>query len=149
MRPDMGLDAEVFTDPEKAADRLRWGGRVDYQPGDGTRYDLMLVERVNYTPRHRFLLFANPSFGGATLSLDRDIDAIAYALSLAPVGSWEAIRPLLVALGVCQDGEPVYAKGRDSRREADLRAHNYDGEPLNAKDARLGRQVRRLVEEET
>lgn len=141
-----GWTGSPVASPGQAAELLQSRGEAWYEPGDGTRYDLVLVERARYRPPQRYLLFKN--FKGATLDLNRgEITAIDYVLSLAPVGGWAAIRPVLYALGIEVNGGMTY-DSYEARREADLRAHGYDGEPFNSRDARLGRKVRRLLEED-
>lgn len=133
----------IWTTPERAAAALRAGRQIDYQPGDGTRYDCLLVGREH--DHRRWLLIEN--LGGAILPLNRAYTATSYAVcKTAPVGCWAGLRPLLAALGHAM-GDPVYNRV-DAHFEADARAHGYDGEELDAKDARLGRLVRRAIEAE-
>ena len=141
----MLMDERLVSDPSAAALRLEAGDRVDYQPGDGSRYDVILLSRSGGSEWGRVLVFTNSTFKGATLNLDHEIDCIEYCLSFAPSGGWKVIRPLLAALGAAKGSMEV--EHYDGNQEHDARL-SYDGEPLNRKDARLGRKLRRMMEDD-
>lgn len=133
--PDYPPIDRIVASPVDSARWLAQGYRIDYQPGDGTRYECEIVGP--------YLIIRNLAM--AVLDLSKQWDALRYTTDKnVPVGSWRALRPLLAALGNAT-GEPVMTD-QDQRQEANLRARKYDGEPLNHKDAALGRLVRRAIE---
>lgn len=136
----------IIVNPVEAANILNQGCVVDYQPGDGTRYECQIVKSFGHNHIERWLILRN--FEGVSISLNTQWDAIGFAISKTiPAGTWYALRPLLKALGVAKGEDTL--NPYDRTREADLRAHGYDGQPLHHGDAALGRQVRRLIESES
>lgn len=143
--------ARPITAPEAAA----WGAitgrkQVEYQPGDGARYDLVFAVHphdegrvADPRPRGMFVLLNHHC---ATVPvLDRGaVTCERYCRwQHAPVGSWRAMRPLLAYYGVATG--PLHIDNHDAVREAEVRANGADGAPLYSDDAILGRAVRRLV----
>jgi hypothetical protein len=130
-----------------AATALREGMVVDWQPGDGTRYECVsfAIKGVRF--------FAVLNLGGWTCKVGgppRGIDTW-IALGL-PRGSWRGLRPLLHAMGWAQGGRPL--NDHDAVEEFEARAdtpakrsrpHEHDE---YRHDAAMGRMVRSLLEAE-
>lgn len=137
----------IVKDPMQAAQMLREGRIVDYEPGDGTRYDLRLMQVASF---EYVLLMLN---FGCFVKQPRDDDPIGAnrwtTSSAYPSGVWMGMRPLLAALGWAKG--PTSILQTDQSEESLLRTRQYgDNERVSpeqqAKDAAFGRKVRRLYE---
>jgi hypothetical protein len=156
------MEYEVIKEPARVAIELERGAIVDYQPGDGTRYECVLAYRIvqkpipNATggataalsPKQRWLIVRNL---GIALDLSKQITLINFCIDVKVNGCWAALRPVLFVLGATV-GYPSARVGHlhdydptDARFEAEMRTR-HDGEPFDIKDAKLGRTVRRAVE---
>lgn len=133
-------------DAAEAAERLKEGTVVDWQPGDGTRYECALF--IDAARSRQFLLLLN--FG---YMLAKDNNGPHSHLGMwahkIPWGFWAGMRPLLAALGWAA-GEPVYDH-RDALKEGDERknSHKRGPDPFRSeqrRDAELGQFVRGQLE---
>lgn len=135
-----------IANPEATAFYLRKGRRLDYEPGDGTRYEVELVGATLGSGNIDTYLIVRNLGNVAFRIIEREIDCLHYcSMSTSPVGSWSALRPLFAALHAAPGETSLDI--RDRTREAEMRTHlTNDGKPLDGRDARIGRQIRRLVE---
>lgn len=134
---------------QAAGQALNRGEVVDWQPGDGSRYECQIVrgfEDLNPIAQEEFLLIHNIGGPHVVPLTGRNWSVHQWArLKCLPAGCWAGLRPLLAAM-VRAEGKMAY-QPLDARREAEERLRNYgDGEPLNHADAELGRVVRRVIE---
>lgn len=126
------------------------GGIVDWQPGDGTRYECAL-----FIKGHEWLGIAN--FNSLISDPPRDMKplsnlaAIDFFASMIPRGSWSGLRPLFAALDWIagpttfdrRDAEWEWnaRKGRGQMSEVGFDPQGKE----RAKDQELGRMVRSAV----
>src|SRR5262245_16794888 len=110
----MMREARLCVDPTAAALTLRGGENtspapVDYQPGDGTRYEVEIVGG--------YFIIANM---GVAVPFPIQVGGLNTWAHQLPQGTWMGLRPLLCALGWAP-GEPVLDP-HDSVREHEFRA---------------------------
>ena len=148
------MTLRVITDPAAAASALTSAltsapsARIDYQPGDGTRYDLLMFwsEGICY--------LALLNIGGWTVPLKGRQSVDAWVKSGMPRGSWRGLRGLLCYLGAAV-GPETYDPDQAQRDEMNARAetsweypHTADGVRERETDLAVGRLVRNLLMEQ-
>jgi hypothetical protein len=134
----------VERDPAKAARKIIDAGEVDYQPGDGTRYELFWLPGGHPSEDPRGIFLRN--IGSRVLPypgnrMSGEVWWIEHGN--IPRGSWAALRPLLAALNWTH-GSTEYHRD-DAKREYEIRSAKGESGLDNAderSDARLGRSVR-------
>lgn len=156
----VGQGNPATADSVSAVALLREGEIVDWEPGDGTRYEVELIPQNTRYGRPPVLLVHNfrctipAPTGMGYIDLTRFLSNRAV-----PAGSWAGMRPLLVQLGWTKrmhepvDG-PVAYDARYARDEAEARARRpsyiqTDGQYTDrqrSRDQALGRLVREAVE---
>lgn len=154
-------EAILSQNPARAAIELRKGSIVDYQPGDGTRYECVLAFRSYGKAADimhdgviigvdKWLIVRNLKI---CLDLSRKLNLISFCLAPNTRGTWAALRPVLAALDALAHENDLRTPATglyeydpmDAKLEANTRV-GYDGTPINEKDARLGRLIRNQIE---
>lgn len=134
----------VVRDPAEAATKLIDAGEVDYQPGDGTRYELFWLPGGHPSEDPHGILLRNIGKRVLPYPGDRLSDAKWWIEhGNIPRGSWAGLRPLLAALH--WTGGSIEFHRDDAKREYEHRSARGESGLDNADeraDAKLGRSVR-------
>jgi hypothetical protein len=131
-----------ISNPLQATLGLTSGYVIDYEPGDGTRYECSLVVPLS-RKSIRYLLIENLN---SIFNLGKTWNVSTYCANrTAPLGGWYALRPIFASLN-CGAG-PNELNPYDKINEANVR-RSIDTIPLDYNDAKLGRLVRRAIESE-
>lgn len=114
---------KIVTSAERAAELLRQGDIVDYQPGDGTRYELQTFWAV-FSSAPGFVLACLNMHWSAVVPTE--VSPQWWAL-YGIQGGWAALRPIFAAWGRTPSylSETDLQLHRDARMEAEQRRYHY------------------------
>lgn len=142
----------VFSDSFLAAHRLERGLGVDWQPGDGGRYELYRLHASAVSRAMDGTLNVTTMLVVANLGMAIPLRSSwivdwwvrDHLGGLNHPGVWAALRPVMAALGHASG--PVGYDPRDADREREERARQHQAMPYAQGDSELGRAVRLMVE---
>lgn len=142
-------------DVAEAAADLREGCVIDWQPGDGTRYECIFFHAATYDAvgESRVEEFFAVINLGWTVRVRSSLPVDTWIRLGLPRGSWRGLRPLLHEMGWARGGRQMIE--HDQTEEFEARADTVspprktEGNHQEAKhDERIGRMVRNLLEAE-